>query len=178
VDVTSRAQIHAAVERVESLDILINNAGFGVFDDFSDSAVLEQHLAVNVLGTHRVTQALRYFPARLSTLGSRVEGALREVLAEAPSFVAFEGYDTVAVIAELLRLHGTDRARIAEGWSTVAVDGTRGQNRFGRAPGVSVWQWIWPPIQVVARDPKEPDRFSVLYAAGAPAHVESRGSRI
>jgi short-subunit dehydrogenase len=55
VDVTYRAQIHAAVERVQSLDILINNAGFEVFDDFSDSAVLEQHLAVNVLGTHGVT---------------------------------------------------------------------------------------------------------------------------
>jgi hypothetical protein len=33
---------HAAVERVESPDIFINNAGLGHFDDFSDPAVLEQ----------------------------------------------------------------------------------------------------------------------------------------
>ena len=34
---------------------------------------------------------LRYLPERLSPLGTRVETALRERLAEAPSFVAFEG---------------------------------------------------------------------------------------
>ena len=36
---------------------------------------------------------LRYLPERLSPLGVRVETALRERLAEAPSFVAFEGYE-------------------------------------------------------------------------------------
>ena len=46
---------------------------------------------------------LRYLPERLSPLGARVEAALREQLAEAPSFVAFEGYDTIAVLAEALR---------------------------------------------------------------------------
>lgn len=34
---------------------------------------------------------LRYLPDRLSPLGARVEKAIRERLAEAPSFVAFEG---------------------------------------------------------------------------------------
>ena len=108
---------------------------------------------------------LRYLPERLCPLGSRVDTALRNVLAEAPSFVAFEGYDTVAVLAELLRRHGTDRARIAHSWSRVAVEGTRGQIHFCRTPGVSVWQWAWPPIQVVARDPDQPHRFGVLRAA-------------
>ena len=108
---------------------------------------------------------LRYLPERLSPLGSRVGTALREVLAEAPSFVAFEGYDTVTVLAELLRHHGADRARIAEAWASVAVEGTRGQIRFCRTPGVSVWQWAWPPIQVVARDPAQPGGFKVLHAA-------------
>ena len=106
---------------------------------------------------------LRYLPERLSPLGSRVGMALREVLAEAPSFVAFEGYDTVAVLAELLRLHGTDRARIAEAWPSVAVEGTRGQIQFSRTPGISVWQWVWPPIQVVDRDLADPDRFRLLH---------------
>jgi hypothetical protein len=107
---------------------------------------------------------LRYLPERLSPLGVRVETALRERLAEAPSFVAFEGYDTVAVLAGLLRSDGPDRARIAGSWPRVAVEGTRGQIRFSRTPGISVWQWAWAPAQVVDRDPAEPGRFRVLRA--------------
>ena len=108
---------------------------------------------------------LRYLPERLSPLGVRIEMALRERLAEAPSFVAFEGYDTVAVLAGMLRSHGADRVRIAESWPRVAVEGTRGQIQFSRMPGISVWQWAWTPTQVVDRDPAKPDRFRVLHAA-------------
>jgi ABC-type branched-subunit amino acid transport system substrate-binding protein len=108
---------------------------------------------------------LRYLPEHLSPLGARVETALREQLAEAPSFVAFEGYDTVAVLAEILRAHGADRARIAESWPSVAVEGSRGQIRFSREPGSNVWQWAWPAIQVVDRDPAGPDRFRVLHTS-------------
>jgi NAD(P)-dependent dehydrogenase (short-subunit alcohol dehydrogenase family) len=73
LDVTDAAQIRAAVERVESLDLLINNAGLALFDDLSDRAVLEQHLAVNVFGTHGVTQA--FLP-----LLTRSRGAIVNVL--------------------------------------------------------------------------------------------------
>jgi ABC-type branched-subunit amino acid transport system substrate-binding protein len=107
---------------------------------------------------------LRYMPESLGPLGSRVQTALRERLAEAPSFVAFEGYDTIAVLAEVLRSHGPDRASIAGSWPRVAVEGTRGQIRFSRTPGIGVWQWAWPPIQVVDRDPAQPDRFRILHA--------------
>lgn len=106
---------------------------------------------------------LRYLPDRLSPLGARVGTALRERLAEAPSFVAFEGHDTVAVLADLLRSHGADRAGIAQAWPDVAVEGTRGQIRFSRTPGISVWQWAWTPVQVVDRDPSAPERFRILH---------------
>ena len=76
LDVTSAAQIRAAVERVESLDILINNAGLGLFDDLSDRAALERHLAVNLFGTYGVTQAF------LPTL-TRSRGAIVNVLSVA-----------------------------------------------------------------------------------------------
>ncbi|MEV1083030.1 ABC transporter substrate-binding protein [Streptomyces sp. NPDC050211] len=105
---------------------------------------------------------LRYLPEHLTPLGARVETALRERLAEAPSFVAFEGYDTIAVLADVLRSHGTNRARTAASWPRVAVDGTRGQIRFSRVPGISVWQWASAPVQVVDRDPAEPGRFRIL----------------
>lgn len=106
---------------------------------------------------------LRYLPERLGPLGARVGTALRERLAEAPSFVAFEGYDTVAVLAEVLRSHGGDRARTAGSWPHVTVEGTRGQITFSRTPGISVWQAARPPVQVVDRDPAEPGRFRVLH---------------
>jgi NAD(P)-dependent dehydrogenase (short-subunit alcohol dehydrogenase family) len=57
LDVTDAAQTQAAVENVESLDILINNAGLALFDDLGDRTALEQHLAVNLFGTYGVTQA-------------------------------------------------------------------------------------------------------------------------
>ncbi|MFD8376993.1 ABC transporter substrate-binding protein [Streptomyces sp. NPDC059679] len=60
-------------------------------------------------------------------------------------------------------LLGADRERIAECWPRVAVEGTRGQIRFSRTPGISVWQWAWTPVQVVDRDPAEPDRFRILH---------------
>jgi ABC-type branched-subunit amino acid transport system substrate-binding protein len=106
---------------------------------------------------------LRYLPERLTPLGARVGTALREQLAAAPSFVAFEGYDAVAVLAAVLRSHGTDRASTAAAWPRVAVQGTRGQIRFSRTPGISVWQWAGAPVQVVDRDPAEPDRFRILH---------------
>ncbi|WP_217250846.1 ABC transporter substrate-binding protein [Streptomyces sp. AC602_WCS936] len=109
---------------------------------------------------------LRYLPERLGPLGARVGAALRERLAEAPSFVAFEGYDTVTVLAAMLRAHGPDRANLAASWPHTAVDGTRGRIRFDRTPGTGVWQWTSPPVQVVDRDPAAPGRFRVLHAAG------------
>jgi NAD(P)-dependent dehydrogenase (short-subunit alcohol dehydrogenase family) len=73
LDVTNAAQIQAAVESVESLDLLINNAGIALYDDLSDRAVLEQHLAVNLFGTYGVTQA--FLP-----LLTRSRGAIVNIL--------------------------------------------------------------------------------------------------
>src|SRR5262245_17756238 len=41
LDVTNGAQIQAAVEKVGSLDVLINNAGVAVYDDLSKLDVIE-----------------------------------------------------------------------------------------------------------------------------------------
>ncbi|MFJ8050374.1 ABC transporter substrate-binding protein [Streptomyces luteogriseus] len=109
---------------------------------------------------------LRYLPERLGPLGARVETALREQLAEAPSFVAFEGYDTVAVLADVLRAGGAGRAPSVAAWPGVTVDGTRGRIRFSRVPDISVWQWSGAPIQVVDRTPSEPERLRVLHSDG------------
>jgi NAD(P)-dependent dehydrogenase (short-subunit alcohol dehydrogenase family) len=70
LDVTYAAQIHAAAQRIDSLDILINNAGVSVYDDLSDRAALEQTLAVNLFGTYGVTQAL--LPVLIASQGAIV----------------------------------------------------------------------------------------------------------
>src|SRR5262245_7937478 len=48
LDVTDRAQIERAVDQIESLDVLVNNAGIARYDDLTDRSVLEAHLAVNL----------------------------------------------------------------------------------------------------------------------------------
>ncbi|MEY9856646.1 ABC-type branched-subunit amino acid transport system substrate-binding protein [Catenulispora sp. GAS73] len=106
---------------------------------------------------------LSYLPEHFTSVGTRVDTALRERLAGRPSFVAFEGYDTVAVLAEILRPHGSDRKSIAEAFPHVSIEGTRGRIQFSRTPGISVWQWTWPPVQVVDRDPADPSRVRVLH---------------
>ncbi|MCC9705758.1 ABC transporter substrate-binding protein [Streptomyces sp. MNU76] len=106
---------------------------------------------------------LSYQPDRLGPLGSRVGTGLGDRLGEAPSFVAFEGYDTITVLAEAMRTHGTDRAGVAAAWPHVTVEGTRGRISFSRVPGIGVWQWAGAPVLVVDRDPAAPGHLRVLH---------------
>jgi len=64
LDVTKAEQIQRAVEKVESLDVLINNAAIAEYDDLGDRARFERHLAVNLLGSYDVTQAFLPLLAR------------------------------------------------------------------------------------------------------------------
>jgi len=57
LDVTSVSQIQSAADEIDSLDVLVNNAGIAIYDDLSDIGVIEKHLAVNFLGPLRMAQA-------------------------------------------------------------------------------------------------------------------------
>ncbi|QQQ79184.1 SDR family NAD(P)-dependent oxidoreductase [Saccharothrix sp. 6-C] len=57
LDVTDAAHIRAAVERVDTLDVLVNNAGVLEFDDLADRELLDRMLAVNFYGVRDVTMA-------------------------------------------------------------------------------------------------------------------------
>jgi len=57
LDVTNSSQIRQAADQIENLDVLINNASIAIYDDLSDIDVIEKHLAVNLLGPLRMTQA-------------------------------------------------------------------------------------------------------------------------
>jgi NAD(P)-dependent dehydrogenase (short-subunit alcohol dehydrogenase family) len=87
LDVTDAAQVQAAVERVGSLDLLVNNAGVPVADDLGDPAVIEQHLAVNLFGTHRVTQA--FLPLLTPSRGGIVNVLSLAALATVPVTPAY-----------------------------------------------------------------------------------------
>jgi NAD(P)-dependent dehydrogenase (short-subunit alcohol dehydrogenase family) len=87
LDVTNAAQIQKAVEGVESLDILINNAGLALYDDLSDPSVLERHLAVNLFGTYGVTQA--FLPLLARSGGAVVNNLSMNALAPLPLIPAY-----------------------------------------------------------------------------------------
>jgi NAD(P)-dependent dehydrogenase (short-subunit alcohol dehydrogenase family) len=87
LDVTDSAQIQAVVEKVGSLDILINNAGVALPDDLGDRGAIERHLAVNLYGTWDVTQA--FMPSLTQSRGAIVNVASIASLAAMPVLPAY-----------------------------------------------------------------------------------------
>jgi NAD(P)-dependent dehydrogenase (short-subunit alcohol dehydrogenase family) len=87
LDVTQPEQILAAAAIVESLDVLVNNAGIARYDDLSDRAVLDEHLAVNLFGTYGVTQA--FLPLLTRSRGAIVNVLSNTALAPLPIIPAY-----------------------------------------------------------------------------------------
>jgi NAD(P)-dependent dehydrogenase (short-subunit alcohol dehydrogenase family) len=94
LDVTEAAQIQEAVEKVESLDLLINNAGLALYDDLSDRAAIEQSLAVNFFGPYAVTQA--FLPLLTESRGAVVNNVSVMALAPLPLTPAYAISKTAA----------------------------------------------------------------------------------
>ena len=80
LDVTDAAQIRKAAANIATLDILINNAGIAQYDDLSDRATLDRHLAVNFFGIYDLTQA--FLPALRRSNGAVVN--ILSIVALAP----------------------------------------------------------------------------------------------
>lgn len=87
LDVTNETQIQKAVERIGSLDVLINNAGISLPDDLSDRAAVDQHLAVNLFGTWHVTEA--FLPSLTRTGGAIVNVVSIGAFAAVPVLPAY-----------------------------------------------------------------------------------------
>jgi NAD(P)-dependent dehydrogenase (short-subunit alcohol dehydrogenase family) len=87
LDVTSAPQIQSAVDQVGALDVLINNAGTAAYDDLTNPDVVEQHLAVNLFGPLRVTNA--FAPLLKRSKGAIVNNLSLAALAALPMIPAY-----------------------------------------------------------------------------------------
>jgi NAD(P)-dependent dehydrogenase (short-subunit alcohol dehydrogenase family) len=126
LDVTNAEQIRGAVDEVESLDILINNAGIAPFDDLSDRRVLEQQLAVNLFGPYDVTQA--FLPLLTRSRGAIVNVLSLSSLAAVPFSPAYSvskaaGFSLSQSLRVLLAGRGVSVHRVVPG--PVDTDMTR-----------------------------------------------------
>jgi NAD(P)-dependent dehydrogenase (short-subunit alcohol dehydrogenase family) len=87
LEVTDAEQVREAAEQVGSLDLLINNAGIAIYDDLSDVAVIERHLAVNLFGLYKVTTA--FVPLLARSSGAVVNNLSVNALAPLPLIPAY-----------------------------------------------------------------------------------------
>src|SRR5262245_29457693 len=86
-DVTNVSQIRRAVEAVDALDVLINNAGIAIYDDLSNLDLLQRHLDGNFVGMLRVTQA--FVPLLKRSHGAIVSNLSLAAVAALPMIPAY-----------------------------------------------------------------------------------------
>src|SRR5271169_1131735 len=152
LDVTDAAQIEAAAGQIESLDVLINNAGIALFDDLNDRAVLEQHLAVNLFGTYGVTQA--FLPLLTRSRGAIVNDVSTMALAPMPLTPAYAiskaaAFNLTQSLRALLAGQGVTVHAVLTG--PTDTDMTRGFD-IPKASGESVARAIFDGVENGAED--------------------------
>jgi NAD(P)-dependent dehydrogenase (short-subunit alcohol dehydrogenase family) len=87
LDVTDTDQIRSVADQVQSLDVLVNNAGIAIYDNLSDRSILEQHLAVNLFGPYEVIQA--FLPQITKSRGAIVNNTSMMAMAPLPMTPAY-----------------------------------------------------------------------------------------
>ena len=136
LDVTNAAQIQRAVDEVDSLDVLINNAGVALYDDLSDRSVLERHLAVNLFGAYGLIQA--FLPLLIRSEGAIVNNLSANALAPLPLIPAYSiskaaAFNMTQSLRVLLAAQGVRVHAVLTG--LVDTDMTRGLDIPKASPG-------------------------------------------
>lgn len=121
LDITQPDQVARALEHIDALDVLVNNAGIAQFDDLSNPAVLEQHLAVNLFGTFRMTQAA--LPLLVRSRGTVVNHVSVAAFAPVPIWPAYSASKAAAFsLTQSLRLQLAGRGVRVQAVLTGPVD--------------------------------------------------------
>jgi NAD(P)-dependent dehydrogenase (short-subunit alcohol dehydrogenase family) len=103
LDVTSDSEIQRAADRVDTLDVLINDAGISLQDDLSNPSMIHQHLAVNCFGLVNVTRAF-------SPLLTQSKGAVVNILSLAS--IASVPFSPAYAISKAAALSATQSLRM------------------------------------------------------------------
>lgn len=108
LDITALDQIHAAVEQVESLDLLVNNAGVAARDDLGDRATIENQLAVNLFGPYEMIRA--FLPRLALSRGAIVNNLSLSALAPVPVTPAYSIAKAAALsMTQSMRLRAAEQ---------------------------------------------------------------------
>ena len=86
-DVTEVLQTQSAADQIGDLDVLINNAGIALYDDLTNLGAIEEHMAVNLFGPLRVTNA--FLPLLKRSRGAVVNNLSLVALAPVPMIPAY-----------------------------------------------------------------------------------------
>ena len=165
LDVTSAADIRAAAEAVESLDVLVNNAGIALYDDLTDRSVIERQLAVNLFGTYGVTQA--FLPQLTRAGGAIVNNLSLNSLAPLPVIPAYSiskaaAFSLTQSLRALLAARGVSVHAVLTG--PVDTDMSRGL-QIPKPSAASVARGIWDGVENDEED-IFPDPMSSAIADG------------
>lgn len=109
LDVTNAAQIEQAAAEVDSLDVLINNAGIAIYDDLKNPAIVAQHMAVNLTGP--LSMSLAFLPQLGRSKGAIVNNLSLAGIAALPIIPAYSISKAAALnmtqgLRALLASHG------------------------------------------------------------------------
>lgn len=164
-DVTDAVQIAHAAGTIENLDVLINNAGIAIYDDLSQPELIEQHMAVNVFGTLKVTRAL--LPQLVRAKGAIVNNLSLAAIASLPMIPAYSiskaaGSNMTQSFRTLLKSQGVTVHGVFLG--PVDTDMNRGLD-IPKAPPAAAAQGIFDGLEKGEED-IFPDPASVSAAEG------------
>ena len=152
LDITNTEQIREAVEKVGSLDILINNAGISLFDDLGDRTKIERQLAVNLFGPYDMIQA--FLPLLLRSHGAIVNNLSLAALAPLPPIASYSiskaaAFSLTQSLRAFLAARGVSVHAVLTG--PVDTDMTRGFD-IPKTSTASVAQGIFDGVENMEED--------------------------
>jgi NAD(P)-dependent dehydrogenase (short-subunit alcohol dehydrogenase family) len=168
LDVTDPASIAAAAQKVDALDVLVNNAGILEDGDENvltlDASIVRRALETNTLGPLRVTQA--FLPALLKSRQARIVnvssggGQLSDMGTWAPAYcISKTALNAVTVqLANALREKNIPVNSVCPGWVRTDMGGPNAPRSVEEGADTIVWLVTEAPRSLTGkflRDRKE-----------------------